>query len=66
MIFITGSILIVGKCDDNVIISIYEFLKKMLHDEYYKICEPYDKSPKQKDKINKPRKKIIYVDDSVK
>lgn len=66
MIFRTGSILIVGKCDDNVIISIYEFLKKMLHDEYYKICEPYDKSPKQKDKINKPRKKIIYVDDSVK
>lgn len=66
MIFRTGSILIVGKCDDEVIVKIYEFLKNMLRDEYFKICEPYDKSPKQKDKVNKPRKKIIFVDYSVK
>lgn len=66
MIFRTGSILIVGKCDDNIIIKIYEFLKKMLHNEYYKICEPYDKSPKQKEKNSKPRKKIIFVDDPLK
>lgn len=62
MIFRTGSILIVGKCDDHIIKNIYNFLKKMLHNEYFKICEPYDKSPKTKEKNKKPRRKIIYID----
>jgi len=37
MIFRTGSILIVGMCDDNVLYSIYEFLKKILTVEFPKI-----------------------------
>ena len=34
MIFRTGSVLIVGKCDENVLMLIYEFLKVILNNEY--------------------------------
>ena len=37
MIFRTGSVLIVGKCDENVLFLIYEFLKIILLDEYKNI-----------------------------
>jgi hypothetical protein len=39
MIFRTGSVLIVGKCDENVLYIIYEFLKTILSAEYIKICQ---------------------------
>ena len=39
MIFRTGSVLIVGKCNDNHLNNIYEFLVKVFHDEYKNICE---------------------------
>jgi hypothetical protein len=39
MIFRTGSVLIVGKCDENVLIVIYNFLKNILNDEYTNICQ---------------------------
>jgi hypothetical protein len=39
MIFRTGSVLIVGKCDENVLLIIYEFLKKILSNEYKLICQ---------------------------
>ena len=34
MVFRTGSVLIVGRCDDNVIIIIYKFIKELLMNEY--------------------------------
>jgi TATA-box binding protein (TBP) (component of TFIID and TFIIIB) len=34
MVFRTGSVLIVGRCDDNVIIIIYNFIKELLMNEY--------------------------------
>jgi hypothetical protein len=34
MIFRTGSVLIVGKCSDSVLMTIYKFLKKLLETEY--------------------------------
>ena len=34
MIFRTGSVLIVGKCDESVLYCIYDFLKKLLETEY--------------------------------
>merc|ERR1711965_347171 len=37
MIFRTGSILIVGHCDENILNIIYNFLKNMLHKEYSNI-----------------------------
>ena len=61
MIFRTGSILIVGKCEDEIIFKVYDYLKKLLYDEYNLIHEDYEHVTKCKEKINKPRKKIIYI-----
>ena len=42
MIFRTGSILIVGKCDEAVLRYIYSFLKQLLIDEYPNIIHDYE------------------------
>ncbi len=39
MIFRTGSVLIVGKCDENVLMIIYDFLKVVLNNEYKNISQ---------------------------
>lgn len=61
MIFRTGSVLIVGKCETKVLYEIYEFLKTILKNEFIKICQRLitidDKQIKNKNK--KIRKKII-------
>ena len=63
MIFRTGSILIVGMCDENVLHIIYEFLKVMLEKEFHqtnqKIITPENTVVKNKNK--KIRKKNIVV-----
>ena len=62
MIFRTGSILIVGMCDDNVLYVIYDFLKKILIDEYYKINQRVvQKDIVEKTKDKKIRKKNILI-----
>jgi hypothetical protein len=68
MIFRTGSVLIVGKCDEDVLMVVYNFLKKILYDEYEGICQKVvsnnllDNTLIIKDKKKKIRKKIIIVD----
>jgi hypothetical protein len=63
MIFRTGSVLIVGKCDEHILMTIYEFLKIVLNNEYKNICQknlkPVDTNIK--DKKKKIRKKNITV-----
>lgn len=64
MIFRTGSVLIVGKCDEDVLRLIYEFLKVLLTNEYHNIGQKntsLDTFTKDKDKKKKIRKKIITV-----
>ena len=62
MIFRTGSILIVGMCDDNVLYVIYDFLKKILIDEYHKINQRVvQKDIVDKTKDKKIRKKNILI-----
>jgi hypothetical protein len=39
MIFRTGSVLIVGMCDENVLLDIYQFLKALLKTEFENICQ---------------------------
>lgn len=58
MIFRTGSILIVGKCENEELIIIYEFIKQILNENFRDIyeCEYIEKPKKNKKKI----KKIIY------
>jgi hypothetical protein len=60
MIFRTGSILVVGNCDEKVIHIIYRFLVKLLREEYNDICIP-GVVVKKKKKPKKRRKKIILV-----
>jgi hypothetical protein len=61
MIFRTGSILIVGMCDDSVLYVIYEFLKVLLVNEYSKINQVNVHNMGVKDKKRKIRKKSIVV-----
>lgn len=35
MIFRTGSILIVGKCNDSILMQVYNFIKKILEEEFH-------------------------------
>ena len=60
MIFRTGSVLIVGRCGENVLYSIYNFLKKMLETEYPEIGNQLNiLEPKKHN--TKLRKKTINV-----
>lgn len=64
MVFRTGSVLIVGKCSDEELETIYNFLKNMFHDEYYNICEEKSKLEtieKEKSKNKKKNKKKITI-----
>jgi hypothetical protein len=62
MIFRTGSILIVGMCDENVLMIIYNFIKNLLKNEYKNVGQSI--SPTNmivKNKQKKIRKKLITV-----
>ena len=69
MIFRTGSVLIVGKCDENVLMTIYEFLKIILNNEFKNINQKISASEMSsivsKDKSKKVRRKTIYIDSSL-
>ena len=60
MIFRTGSVLIVGMCDDAVLHFIYDFLVKILFEEYHAIFQPTPACIEIR-KAKKPRKKTIYL-----
>jgi hypothetical protein len=65
MIFRTGSILIVGMCNENVLYIIYEYIKKMLINEFHDINQPNilskSNSELSKNKNKKIRKKQIFI-----
>jgi len=66
MIFRTGSVLIVGRCNEDVVLIIYEFLKIILNNEYKNICQKNMKLNEtniiNKDKNKKIRRKNITVE----
>ena len=62
MIFRTGSVLIVGMCDDNILLHIYEFLKDLLKTEFKNICQKIITNELlNKNKNKKIRKKIVNI-----
>lgn len=63
MIFRTGSVLIVGMCDEYVLNDIYDFLVKLLKEEFNYICQKLigDELINNKNKKKKLRKKIINL-----
>jgi hypothetical protein len=60
MIFRTGSCLIVGNCTERILKFVFEFIKKILVDEYNNICVE-NEEPIVKNKKTKLRKKVINV-----
>jgi hypothetical protein len=63
MIFRTGSVLIVGMCDENILQDIYQFLKALLKEEFKYICQKIITSADLalKDKKKKIRRKTIHI-----
>jgi len=64
MIFRTGSVLIVGMCDEEILHYIYNFLKELLSTEFNKIGQMLVTAENTpiKEKSKKIRKKTIIVD----
>jgi hypothetical protein len=62
MIFRTGSVLIVGMCNDLILMKIYEFLKNLLRIEFTNICQKIitEDMISVKNNKRKIRKKIIH------
>ena len=59
MIFRTGSVLIVGKCDEYILMTIFEFLKEIFITEYHEISQ-IGEIPTQTKKKSR-RKKYIKI-----
>ena len=60
MIFRTGSCLIVGNCSEQILVFIYQFIKKIFQAEY-RIISVVNEEPVLKNKTIKLRKKTITV-----
>jgi len=58
MIFRTGSVLIVGNCNKNILNIIYTYLKNILYNEYNDVCIENNNTKKKKT-TKKIRKKTI-------
>jgi len=59
MIFRTGSVLIVGHCNEDTLIIVYKFIKKLLINEYENIYQDSFNEIKKKKSIPKIRKKNV-------
>ena len=63
MIFRTGSVLIVGKCDEEILDYTYRYIKNLLIEEYQEICvKNVDNTNKDVVKKKKIKKKTIYIE----
>jgi len=60
MIFRTGSCLIVGNCTEKILFYVYDFIKKILHDEFQAINVETDIGP-VREKKTKIRKRQIHM-----
>jgi hypothetical protein len=61
MIFRTGSVLIVGKCENEELYMIYEYIKNIFHTEYLNIYE--ENNEVKVKKIKKKIKKNLYIEE---
>jgi hypothetical protein len=63
MIFRTGSVLVVGKCNEDVLYIVYDYICNLLKNEFHNISlHVIDKEIPIIIKKKKPRKKNIYFD----
>ena len=65
MIFRTGSVLIVGKCNEDVLHEIYNFIRTMLETEYMTIgkCLVSTDASLEKKRVPKVRRKVLLFSD---
>ena len=63
MIFRTGSCLIVGNCSEKVLTYVFNFIKKILIDEYLNIRAPNEETDSKIKSIKLKKRKIIVTDD---
>ena len=67
MVFRTGSILIVGMCDEEVLKVVFTFIKKVLKEEFTNICQrlaTQEELSFVKKKNSKVRKRFIVFDEN--
>lgn len=66
MIFRTGSVLIVGKCNEDVLHEIYEFIRTMLETEYMTIgkCLVSNDASLEKKRVPKVRRKVLVFNET--
>ena len=66
MIFRTGSVLIVGKCNEDVLHEIYEFIRTMLETEYMTIgkCLVSINPSLDKKRVPKVRRKVLIFNEN--
>jgi len=67
MIFRTGSVLIVGKCEEKTLFEVYNYIKTVLYDEYNNINDDsidisIIKKPANKSKVFKKKKIIVDLE----
>ena len=60
MVFRTGSCLIVGNCSERILLFVFDFIKKLLAEEYQNIFV-VNEEPVNKNKKIKLRKKIVIM-----
>ena len=69
MIFRTGSCLIVGNCTEEKLYFVYDFIKKMLDEEYPLIFVQNDNIQSKEKKMKLRKKKVImtqeYYDNNI-
>jgi hypothetical protein len=65
MIFRTGSVLIVGKCNEDVLLEIYGFIRTMLETEYMTIgkCLVSTDTSLDKKRVPKIRRKVLIFNE---
>lgn len=67
MVFRTGSVLIVGMCDEYILMTVYKFLVAVLHEEFEHICQRLITQEEGAAGKNKPpkkiKKKVVFITD---
>ena len=63
MIFRTGSVLIVGKCNEHILNNTYKFIVNMLETEYTKIIDQNNNITQKTEVVKKKKRRIILVFD---
>ena len=61
MIFRTGSVLIVGNCNEDILLKVYAFIKNILENEFENVNSNIPYVKKEKVKKEKLKKITIYT-----